>query len=143
MDNTKFQIAALMFERRGIIYILIVASLESVRWQLQQERRSNEVTGVRQCLTELEWNLQQVRAMWQGVWANDTQHRSMNTSEQCRCHNEFSQRWKEKKNWFIEREMQNSSNWHSEPRNYFRNKWADECHHMNNIFCRSQLEFNV
>lgn len=72
MDNTKFQIAALMFERRGIIYILIVASLESVRWQLQQERRSNEVTGVRQCLTELEWNLQQVRAMWQGVWANDT-----------------------------------------------------------------------
>lgn len=98
MDNTKFQIAALMFERRGIIYILIVASLESVRWQLQQERRSNEVIGVRQCLTELEWNLQQVRAMWQGVWANDTQHRSMNTSEQCRCHNEFSQRWKKKKN---------------------------------------------
>ncbi len=56
-----------MFEWRDIIYISMVASVESVseRWQLQQKRRSNEVTGVRECLTELEWNLHQVCAMWQ------------------------------------------------------------------------------
>ncbi len=81
MWTALFQIAVLVFEWRDM-----VASVESERRQLQQKRRSNEVTGVRECLIELEWNLQQVCAMWQEMRANDSQRRSVNTSEQCRCH---------------------------------------------------------
>lgn len=126
----KFQSAVVMFEWKDIY----VASLVSVteRWQLQQKRRSHEVTGLeRECLSQLEWNLQQVCAMWQGVRANDIQHRSVNTAEQCRCHKRVA-------NSFTGGEMLNSWNWHLDSFSLETYELSHPMDDFEGICCRSQ-----